>query len=230
MKKSTILLSLAVIIAAVAFTGCFNQTVDVPDLTRSTLDNAKISLEKKGLLIYVVEKVESDDIEEGLICNQDPLAQSQVKRGSTIKVWISKGSVSVPVPKLENMSLNETISKLAQLGLFANVEYEYSSEVDKDMVISVDPMPGTRVEKNTGVKVKVSLGEEPAKTAVVPKATFMSKSSAEAKIKEAGLEPKFVYKVSVDYYEGNLYYQTPKAGSVVPVGSTVTVYIATVMD
>lgn len=230
MRKSAILLTLAVILAAVAFTGCFNQTVDVPDLTRSTIDNAKMSLEKKGLLIYVVEKVESDDVEEGLICNQDPLALSQVKRGSTIKVWVSKGIVTSAVPDLYNTSLNDAISKLAQLGLFANVEFEYSKDVPKDMVIATEPAAGTRVEKNTGVKVKVSMGEEPAKTAVVPKATFMSKSSAEAKIKGAGLEPKFVYKVSIDYYEGTLYYQTPKAGSVVPVGSAVTVYIASVLD
>jgi len=230
MKKSAIGLVLVVAALALISTGCLQRTVEVPDLTKSTVESARITLKDRGLLIHVVDRIESDDVEVGLICEQDPLYPSDVKRGSTVRVWISKGSGKVEIPRMENAGLNDVLRKLAELGLYSNVEFVYSDEVAKDVVISLDPSPGAKVEKNSYVKVKVSMGPEPVKTAVVPKVTRMSKSSAEKKIKEVGLVPKFIYRVHTEYYEGTLYYQTPKAGSVVPIGSTVTVYIATVLD
>ncbi|NLI98078.1 PASTA domain-containing protein [bacterium] len=229
MKKSAIVLAVALGVFAVVFTGCIGN-VEVPDLTKSTIENAKMSLDKRNLLIYVVDKVPSDDVDEGLICKQDPLALSDVKRGSTVKVWISTGPNKVEIPRVDNANLNDVLRSIAVLGLYSNVEFVYSDEVAKDMVISVDPAPGTKVDKDTYVKIKVSMGSEPVKTVEVPKVTGMGKASAESKLKEAGLEAKFVYRVSTEYYEGTLYYQTPKAGSVVPKGSAVTVYIASVLD
>jgi len=232
MKKSTVGVLLVLMFAALIVTGCdgLGRTVEVPDLTKSTLENAKMSLEKRGLLIYVVEEIESDDVEESLICKQDPLLLSDVRRGSTIKVWLSTGSSKVDIPAMEKASLNDVLRKLAELELYSNVEFVYSYEVAKDMVISLDPSPGTKVEKNSYVKVYVSMGAEPVSTAVVPKVTRMRKSAAKAAVEKAGLEAKFIYRVSTEYYEGTIYYQTPKSGSVVPIGSAVTIYIATVLD
>lgn len=230
MKKSTIGMIALVAVTVFAFTGCINQVVEVPDLEKNTLDNAKSLLDQKGLLISVVGKVESPDVEKGRICKQDPLPRSDVKRGSTIKVWISKGATKVEIPELGGMGLNDALRKVAEAGLYPNVEYVYSEDVPKDMVASVEPAPGSMVEENSTVTAKISMGEEPPKTAVVPKVTGMSKSKASSKLEEIGLESKFVYRVHTEYYEGTLYYQTPKAGSVVPVGSTITVYIATVLD
>lgn len=230
MKKSAIGVLLVMVFAFVSFTGCLQRTVEVPDLTKSTLEEARSLLKGRGLLIDVEDKIEWEDIDEGLICKQDPLYPSDIKRGSAVKVWISTGSAKVEVPDMENASLNDVLRKLAELELYSNVDFVYSDDVAKDNVISMDPAPGTKIAKNSYVTVKVSMGAEPVKMAEVPKATGMSKSKAESKIKEAGLKPKFVYRVSTEYYEGTLYYQTPKAGSVVPVGSTVTVYVATVLD
>ncbi|GEM_PF-2131689 len=232
MKKSTIGALLILMVAAMAFTGCdlLSRTVEVPDLTKSTIENAKVSLEKRGLLIYVVDKIESDEVGKDLIAKQDPLALSDVKRGSTVKIWVSIGSGKVEVPRMVNVNLNETLRKLAEIGLYSNVEFVYDNNVAKDMVISLDPAPGTKVAKDSYVNVKVSMGAEPVKTVVVPKVIRMSKRNAEKKLKAVGLSPKFVWRVSTEYYEGTLYYQTPKAGSVVPLGTEVTVYIASVLD
>lgn len=232
MKKSTVGVLLVLVFAALIVTGCdgLGRTVEVPDLTKSTLENAKVSLEKRGLLIYVVDKIESDEVEEGLICKQDPLLLSDVKRGSTVKVWISTGSGKVEIPSMENASLNDVLRKLAELGLYSNVEFIYSETVPKDVVISLDPAPGTKVEKNSYVQVNVSMGPESVKTGIVPNVIRLSKSAAEKKIEEAGLKAKFIYRVHTEYYEGTLYAQSPKAGSVVPIGSTVIAYIATVLD
>lgn len=229
MKKSAILLVFAVVIAAVVFSGC-SLVVEVPEVINSNLENAKIALEKRGLRPVVIDSLESDDIPKNLVCKQEPLPMSVVKRGSEIKLWISKGSGKVEVPALVDAALIQVTQSLVELGLEPNVEFAYSEDVLKDNVISLDPAPGTMVQKETEIKVVVSMGEEPPKTAVVPKLTFMRKSAAEAKIKDLGLEPKFIYRVHTEYYEGTLYYQTPKVGSVVPIGSTVTVYIATVLD
>ncbi len=232
MKKSAIGALLAIVFVGLIVTGCdaLRRTVEIPDLTNSTLENAKISLEKRGLLVLVGENIESEEIDKGLIAKQDPLPLSEVKRGSSVKVWISKGLVRVEVPAIENVAVNEARAKLSKLGLEVDEEEVYSEEVPKDFVVSSNPSTGMMVQKGTTVNLKVSMGPEPPKTAVVPKVIRMGKSSAQKKIEAAGLGAKFVYRVSTEYYEGTLYYQTPKAGSVVPIGSTVTAYIATVLD
>jgi len=232
MKKSAIGLLVVVLLAAVLVSGCdrIKRTVELPDLTKSTIENAKISLEKRGLNLVVEDSLFSDNIQLGLIAKQYPLALSDVYRGTDVKIWVSKGSDKVEIPALENASLNDVLRKLAEIGLYSNVEFVYSETIEKDNVISLDPAPGTKVDLDSYIEVKVSMGPEAQKTAVVPKATGMSKSSAKSKIEAAGLVPKFVYRVHTEYYEGTLYYQTPKKGSVVPVGSSVTVYIATVLD
>jgi len=232
MKKSAIGALLAIVFVGLIVTGCdaLRRTVEIPDLTNSTLENAKISLEKRGLLVLVGENIESEEIDKGLIAKQDPLPLSEVKRGSSVRVWISKGLVRVEVPAIENVAVNEARAKLSKLGLEVDEEEVYSEEVPKDFVVSSNPSPGMMVQKGTTVNLKMSVGPEPPKTAVVPKVIRMGKSSAQKKIEAAGLKAKFVYRVHTEYYEGTLYYQTPKAGSVVPIGSTVTAYIATVLD
>jgi serine/threonine-protein kinase len=232
MKKSTISVLLVVLMFALVITGCeaLRRTVEVPDLIKSNVENAKVILRERGLLIQVVDKIESEDVDEGYICKQDPLYPSDVKRGSAVKVWVSKGSTKVVLPEVANSPLNDVLRKLADLELYTDVEFVYSDEVVKDLVVTLDPAPGDKVEKNSTVTVKVSMGEEPPKTAIVPNVIRLSKSSAEKKIEEVGLKAKFVYRVHTEYYEGTLYAQSPKAGSVVPIGSTVTAYIATVLD
>ncbi|MEA3310605.1 MAG: PASTA domain-containing protein [candidate division WOR-3 bacterium] len=232
MKKSAICALLAIVFMGLTVIGCdaLRRTVEIPDLTKSTVENAKVSTEKRGLLIYVVDEIESDEVEKGLIAKQEPLPLSEVKRGSSVKVWISKGLVMVEVPALENVAASAARAKLNKLGLEVDEEEVYSEEIPKDFVVSSDPSPGMMVQKGATVNLKVSMGPEPPKTAVVPNVIRMGKSAAQKKIEEAGLEAKFVYRVSTEYYEGTLYYQSPKAGSVVPIGSTVTAYIATVLD
>ncbi|MBN2380818.1 PASTA domain-containing protein [candidate division WOR-3 bacterium] len=232
MKKSALGMLVVVLLAAIFVSGCdrIKRTVELPDLTKSTIENAKISLDKRGLNLVVEDSIFSDDIQLGLIAKQYPLALSDVYRGTDVKIWVSKGSDKVEIPALENADLNDVLRTLAGIGLYSKTVFVYSDVVDKDDVISLDPAPGTKVEKDSYVEVKVSMGPEAVKTVVVPKATGMSKSSAKKKIEDVGLVANFVYRVHTEYYEGTLYYQTPKAGSVVPTGSTVTVYIATVLD
>jgi beta-lactam-binding protein with PASTA domain len=232
MKKSAIGALLAIMFVGLTVTGCdaLRRTVEIPDLINSTLENAKVSTEKRGLLVYAVDEIESDEVKKGLIAKQEPLPLSEVRRGSTVKVWISAGSVKVEVPALENVAANEARAELGKLGLDVNEKEVYSEEIAKEFVVSSDPSPGMMVQKGTTVNLKVSMGPEPPKTAVVPNVIRMGRSSAKRKIEDTGLEAKFVYRVSTEYYEGTLYYQKPKAGSVVPIGSTVTAYIATVLD
>ena len=232
MKKSAIGALLAIVFVGLIVTGCdaLRRTVEIPDLTNSTLENAKISLEKRGLLVLVGENIESEEIDKGLIAKQDPLPLSEVKRGSSVKVWISAGLVRVEVPAIENVAVNEARAKLSKLGLEVDEEEVYSEETPKGFVVSSNPSPGMMVQKGTTMNLKVSVGPEPPKTAVVLNVIRTGMSSVQKQIEAAGLKAKFVYRVSTEYYEGTLYYQKPKAGSVVPIGSTVTAYIATVLD
>lgn len=103
--KKLALMVFAVVLAAVVMTGC-KLVVEVPEVINSSLTNASLVLEKKGLAPYVVDSLEFDGIGKNLVCKQTPLPGSVVKRGTQVKIWISKGptaevEIFIPEPPVE---------------------------------------------------------------------------------------------------------------------------------
>ncbi len=205
-------------------------TVEVPDLKNSTVENAKVALRNRGLLVEVTGEIESADVAEGLIAEQSPMAGSVVKRGTTIKVWLSKGVPERTVPYLVGLSLADATHKLDLLNLkIGKIESEYSDEVPKDHIIATQPPSGTKIPKGSAVNLVVSLGPKPVETVVVPKVVGYKHRKAERILKSKGLGVKKIFRVSTEYYEGTVYGQKPSAGEVVPKGTVVTLYVATVL-
>ncbi len=217
------------LITVLGFIVC-QPTVEVPDLKNSTVENAKIALKSKGLLIEVVGVVESAEVAEGLIAEQSPMAGSVVKKGATVKVWLSKGVPERIVPYLVGLSLSDATHKLDALNLkVGKIENQYSDEIPENHIIATEPPSGTKVPKGTAVNLVVSLGPKPVETVVVPKVTGYKHWKAEDILKSKGLKVKKIYRVSTEYYEGTVYAQKPKAGEIVPKGTVVTLYVATVL-
>ena len=245
LTKSIFITSPILLLGFVIFTGTGckiskDTSVNVPNLYGAPLMSAQNELQNRGLYLEVVGEKYSDDIPAGLICWQSPLSGSVVARGSTIKVMLSKGkepvkeskdTLSVTIPELKGLTLKEAIDKLYTLNLkLGKIEEKYSNEIEKGKIIKSDPGAGSVVTKGTQINLVKSLGKKPVKKVRVPKVTHMKIWKARKILSSKGLKVKEIRKVTTEYYENTVMSQSPAAGKLVPVGSTVTLIVADVLD
>ncbi len=109
----------------------------------------------------------SDEYKEGVIISQSPAAGSKVTQDDAviISVSVSKGPQMRTLPKVEGEKLDTAAADIAEQGLLARAEYEYSTEVAEDRVIRYkEHVAGDTLEYGTTVVLIVSKGSEPAKT------------------------------------------------------------------
>ncbi|MDZ5000883.1 PASTA domain-containing protein, partial [Clostridium perfringens] len=72
-------------------------------------------------------------------------------------------SKEVEVPNIVGKTVDEAKSELSKLGLQIEVTSTDKSDKPKNTILEVEPKVGTKIKKNTSVKVKVSGGEEKIK-------------------------------------------------------------------
>ena len=89
----------------------------VPDLTGMAVDQATATLAAQGLLIAQLDPQFSDTVAVGLIAVQDVAANTNVDRGATISVAVSKGPDVVAVVPLANLTLQQVTDTFAGIGL-----------------------------------------------------------------------------------------------------------------
>ncbi len=143
--------------------------VTVPTVKGLTEDVARMKISSAGLKCDVLMIVD-ESTAAGVVCNVDPAEGSKVTSGTTIRLYVSKGPTEekVVVPDVLNKSLDAAKSKLTSLGLVVSDSISYeSSDKPKDTVISMDPLPGNEVNKNSSVKLTVSSGVKRDKKAEI---------------------------------------------------------------
>ena len=109
----------------------------------------------------------SDQYKEGTVMSQNPPAGSKVTQedGILISITVSKGPQMRELPKIEGLKLDEAASDIAEQGLLATAEYQYSNTVAEDRVIGYKShQEGDTVEYGTNVTIIVSKGKETAET------------------------------------------------------------------
>lgn len=97
------------------------EPIPVPDLARQTLDEAESTLANLGLLVAVSEEY-SYEVAKGEIISQTPAATSELFRGDSVAVTVSKGPELVQIPNVYGKSLNDATSILESAGFEVAVE------------------------------------------------------------------------------------------------------------
>ncbi len=199
--------------------------VEVPTVTNMPVDEARLVLQNKGLLMMEIEKKRDANVPVGFVASQDPLPGFEVDKGSLVKVAVSAGGPEVIVPNLEGIPKAQARLQLESIKLvMGELRTDMSETIPKDAVISTDPPAGTKVPAGTVVDMILSSGEV---LVAVPRVFGMGASSAKAKLEEAGLEANTRYTTNIDYEFGIVIGQDPRAGKQVKKGSTVTILVNT---
>ncbi len=195
--------------------------VEVPELVGHTLEEAEEMLEDSKFE-YTLEPQESDE-KPGTVVEQDPKAGEEVEEGSSVTVYYSKEEEGVVVPSVADMTVEDAINKLEEMGLTVSESNgrEYSKTIPEGKVCGTDPVSGSTVKAGSSVRLIVSRGPK-SETTTMPDLRNKTEEVALEKLADANLSagtPSRAYSDTVP--EGRIIRQSVKAGKKVEMGTTV---------
>ena len=133
--------------------------VIVPDLTGLDLNQAKVLLAEKKLIIGNVKK-EVSDKPENTVLSSIPEPGKRVPEGFKVDVVVSVGPGETVVPRLYGLSVESARRKLANAGLkLGNVYTTTDPERAFDIIIRQSPRAGSKAKKGSKVDVTVNVEE-----------------------------------------------------------------------
>ena len=168
-----IIIALVIIIIEVAFFSLKGYTrhgdeIVVPDFVGLNCDSV---LEQYSDVFHFVmlDSVYSKSYPEGSFYQQDPLPNSNVKKGRNLYyVKVSEAPEKVVMPNLRNLSLRQALVSLKANGLKVS-ELEYVEHFAKNAVVNqyfkgnvIEP--GTEIIKGSAVKLHVGYGRDDKRT------------------------------------------------------------------
>lgn len=221
-------------LAANLFGGGDENTVAVPDLTDQTQEAARQQLLDIGLNPSIQqvacgprpngEQQQCDKNQINKVLRSDPAKGTNVKKNSTVQLFVGKAPEDVKVPNLKGLSQQEAEDRLKEAGLLLDQEIkkrEADTEDLVDKVIGQDPPPGQQIQ--AGESVRIAIGTEP-QTVQLSDFSGQSYEQAAANISKLGLTPS---RNDVDgaQPEGTVVSQQPSAGKV-DKGSTVKLNVS----
>ena len=159
----------------------------------------------------------------GQVFNTTPAAGTNAAKGSTVTIFVTKGG-QVKVPDVRNQNYNQASQTLTSKGLAVQVQNQASNSAQPGTVIDESPAPGSQVPTGTTVTLTVSSG---AATVQVPDVTGQSEAQAANELGQAGLTVGSVLnQPSNSVAQGDVVSTNPAAGSSVPKGSSVTIFVS----
>ena len=136
------------------------ELVEVPSLTNYSPEDAIRSLEDKELEYYLTEDY-SSTIPVGKVASQSPEAGTEVEKGSTVTIVVSKGKKTVKVISVIGDSESIARMTLEQLGFKVTCVEEYHATVPAGQVFDQSYPAGTELDPGSTIRLKVSKGPEP---------------------------------------------------------------------
>ncbi len=139
--------------------------IEAPNLVGQVFQEQTNSGESSSSQDYQVllsSKQFSDTIPEGSIISQSPAAGTKMARGTAIVVVISEGAAVRTLPPIAGKTLAEASEAVTSAGFTPTKTEEYSSGVEKGMVIGYkDVQEGSQMAYGSQVSIVVSKGPAP---------------------------------------------------------------------
>jgi serine/threonine-protein kinase len=222
------------------------EQVRVPDVVGTTSSEATATLRDAGFEANVVPV--PSDLPSGQIVAQSPAAGSDAPEGSTVRLNVAQRVEASPqptttspppattgpvatAPTIEPSTVPDVVGdELADAArafgdevLKVSVQYVPSNEPQGRVVAQAQP-GGTQLEQGDTVQVNVSNGPDPGADTQVPDAVGLQQAVGRERLSRAGFE---VLAIEVESNRtGEVVSQSPAAGSLIPRGSLVLLYVA----
>ena len=198
------------------------ERYDVPQLAGLSEDKAQDALAATSLGFGKSVERWNESVPEGKVIRSDPEAGKTLKPGTAVDLIVSKGRQPIKVKDWTGKDADEATEALTGKGLEVEVVgEEYDDTVPEGDVLTQTPTSGT-LFRGERVELTVSLG--PELVAVPDGLVATGVDAARAALEAAGFE--------VEVEEGSAYLGLgyvmevdPDAGTMLPKGSTVTIYL-----
>ena len=197
------------------------EEVTVPQVIGRTEADAERELRSAGL------KIERRDVPDevnpvGQVVAQEPLANIQVRRGSTVVISISSGAPAVDVPDVRNRLLDPAREALTTAG-FRVVINSVNSDKDPNTVLDQSPAAGTKAPKGSNITLTVSKGLEQI---AVPNVRGRTLNDAANLLGQAGFRTTSRTEASEDFDRGAVIRTEPASGTPLDRNGVVTLIVS----
>ncbi|MCI1999092.1 MAG: protein kinase [Clostridia bacterium] len=139
------------------------KTFSMPDVVNESKDDAINKITSLGGSKPEIQYDYSDTIDEGIVMEQNPAAQTELDSSERIILVVSKGQENskIVVPEFVGKDISTVKSEIDDAGLSLGNISKKDSDAVKDKVISQSVASGTEVEKGTSVDFVISSGTQP---------------------------------------------------------------------
>ena len=213
-------LGVLLLTAVAVGTGLVGGSVTMPSVVGQDLRDAKAALIARGLRVTVGDAQPSATIREGRVVSQSVARGDSVRRRTRVVLHPSAG---IRLTSLTGRPADETVRRLARLGLKPQQVRGTDLEVAAGKVITTDPAPGAVLGDGAAVRVVVSVGKPKVD---VPNVAGLDYPEARARLVAAhlGATARLVFDDVMP--EGRVVRTEPMAGARAVYGSTVTVQVS----
>jgi beta-lactam-binding protein with PASTA domain/predicted Ser/Thr protein kinase len=192
----------------------------VPDVKGQRRDEAVAELANADLKANVVPINSGEPVDT--VLGQDPKPGTELVKGSTVRINVSKGPKPIAVPNVVGSPFESAQSALQGAG-FAVARQDVESGEPAGTVVGQDPAAGTQQGKGSVITLQVSQG--PA-TSQVPDVTSQTEDDARAQLTSSGFEVQVVEEIVEDQtLEGRVLSQDPEGGTDAEEGTTVVIVV-----
>jgi beta-lactam-binding protein with PASTA domain/predicted Ser/Thr protein kinase len=197
------------------------EQVAVPNLAGLNETAAQAALSRVQLKSQVQNKP-SATVAKGQVIGQDPAAGTQVAVQSSVTVDVSTGPDSAAIPNVVGFTQEAATTALQGAGFSVGTIQQVDDNAQpKGNVLGTDPAIGAVTPFSTPITLKVATGK-----VAVPDVRTASFGVAQQTLEKAGLNSQIQQVDDAKAIEGTVLDQSPSAGTVVDVGSTVTIKVA----
>ena len=186
------------------------------------IEKSKVAMTEEYSLEYDKDVIISQSVDEG----------KKIKKSTPLNFVVSKGAdpdESIEVPDLESMSEDEIRTWISDNKLSkTKVNQQYSSTVEKGVVISVDfsKSDSENFTRASSLIINVSRGPEPAGTVSVQDFVNKTYSEVEAWAKQKKVEVEKVEAFSDSIVAGNVISQSIASGELLKADEKLTVTVS----
>ena len=216
-------LGMIVLIAVCSWWFLIRQVI-IPDVEGMTVLKAEQRLHQQNLRIGKITRVNSQAVDKNRIVSTNPDVSHKTRVSTPINLTVSTGVKQLQMADYVGEDYSSVAANLRRKGFQVHQEPVYSDDIDKGQIISQNHKKGTIVKPAANTIIfRVSAGKEPIK---IPNFKNQDISAVQQFANKNNLQLTTQEKKSKTIATNHVINQTPRAGSTLNHGDTLTVSIA----
>lgn len=216
-------LGMIVLIAVCSWWFLIRQVI-IPDVEGMRVQKAEQRLHQQNLRIGKITRVNSQAVDKNRIVSTNPDVSHKTRVSTPINLTVSTGVKQLQMADYVGDDYSSVAANLRRKGFQVHQEPVYSDDIDKGQIIRQNHKKGTIVKPTANTIIfRVSAGKEPIK---IPNFKNQDISAVQQFANKNNLQLTTQEKKSKTIATNHVINQTPRAGSTLNHGDTLTVSIA----